>query len=54
MLKGSHLMPDTVKFAFVVAAIAGVIYSAALVLASFPPQQTEITRPLPHVKLRGK
>ena len=47
-------MPDTIKFALVLALIAGVIYGAAFALASFPPEQTEITRPLPHVKLRGK
>lgn len=47
-------MPDTVKFALVLAVIAGAIYGAAYALASFPPEQTEITRLLPHVKLRGK
>lgn len=47
-------MPDTVKFALVIAAIAGVIYGVAFALASFPPEQTDITRTLPHVKLQGK
>lgn len=47
-------MPDTFKFIVVLAVIGAVIYGAALALASFPPEQTEITRPLPHVKLRGK
>ena len=47
-------MPDTIKFALVLATIAGVIYGAAYALATFPPEQTEITRPLPHVKLLGK
>ena len=47
-------MPDTVKFVVYIAVVAAVIYGAAYALASFPPQQTEITRPLPHVKLRGK
>ena len=47
-------MPDTVKFVVYIALVAGVIYGAAYALASFPPQQTEITRPLEHVKLRGK
>ena len=47
-------MPDTVKFVVYIGLVAGVIYGAAYALASFPPQQTEITRPLPHVKLRGK
>lgn len=47
-------MPDTVKFVVFIAVIAGVIYGAAYALASFPPQQTEITRPLEHAKLRGK
>ncbi len=47
-------MPDTIKFTLVVAAFIGLIYAVAYGLASFPPEQTEITRPLPHVKLRGK
>jgi hypothetical protein len=47
-------MPDTVKFVVFIALVAGVIYGVAYALASFPPQQTEITRPLEHAKLRGK
>ena len=45
-------MPDTIKFLFAIGVIVGVIYGGALALASFPPEQTEITRPLPHEKIR--
>jgi hypothetical protein len=45
-------MPDTLKFLFVVGLIGGCIYGAAFVLASFPPEPTEITKSLPHEKLR--
>ena len=45
-------MPDTIKFLLVLGVIAGAIYGGALALASFPPEQTEITKPLPHEKLR--
>jgi hypothetical protein len=45
-------MPDTIKFLLVVGVIAGAVYGAALALASFPPEQTEITKALPNEKLR--
>jgi hypothetical protein len=45
-------MPDTIKFLFVIAVIAGLVYGGAFALASFPPEQTEITKSLPHEKLR--
>ena len=45
-------MPDTVKFLFAIGLLAGAVYGAALALASFPPEQTEITRPLSNDKLR--
>lgn len=46
------MIPDTVKLIAVVAAIAGVVYGSAWTLAHFPPEQTEIIRPLPHERLR--
>jgi hypothetical protein len=48
------LLPDTVRFLLVVGVIAGLIYGGALALASFPPEQTEIIKPLPHEKLRAQ
>ncbi len=45
-------MPDTLKFLLVIGVIVGAVYGTALALASFPPEQTEITRLLPHDKLR--
>jgi hypothetical protein len=46
------VIPDTLKFLLAVAVIVGVAYGAVLALAHFPPEPTEITRPLPHEKLR--
>jgi hypothetical protein len=46
------VIPDTLKFLLAVAVIAGAAYGAVLALATFPPEPTEITRPLPHEKLR--
>jgi hypothetical protein len=45
-------MPDTIKFLLVVGVIAGAIYGGALALASFPPEQDQIVKVLPHEKLR--
>lgn len=45
-------VPDTLRFLFVIGIIMGVIYGGALALASFPPEQSEIIKPLPHEKLR--
>lgn len=45
-------MPDTIKFLFIIGVIASSIYGGALALASFPPQPVEITKPVPHEKLR--
>jgi len=45
-------MPDSLRFLLIVACLAGVVYGAAWGLANFPPEQTEIVRPLPHEKLR--
>lgn len=47
-------VPDTIKFLFVVGAIIGAIYGGALALSSFPPEQSEIIKPLPHEKLRAQ
>ena len=47
-------MPDTLKFIFVVGLIAAAVYGTALALATFPPEQSEIIKSLPHEKLRQK
>ncbi|MDE2444601.1 MAG: recombinase [Alphaproteobacteria bacterium] len=47
-------MPDTIKFVIVVGLIMAAIYGAAFALASFPPEQSEIIKSLPHDKLREK
>ncbi|MCA3560342.1 MAG: histidine kinase [Aestuariivirga sp.] len=47
-------MPDTVKFVLVVGSLVGAVYGSAWMLSHFPPQQTEIVKPLPSEKLRAK
>ena len=47
-------MPDTVKFLIVLLGLGGAIYGGAWALAHFPPEQTEIVRPLSSEKLRQK
>ncbi len=47
-------MPDTIKFILVLGILAGVIYGGVVALATFPPEQNEIIKPLPHEKLRQK
>jgi hypothetical protein len=46
------VIPDTVKFLFVVGLIAGAAFGAVWGLATFPPEQGEVVKPLPHEKLR--
>ena len=46
------VIPDTLRFLVVIAVLAGAVYGGALALATFPPEQSEIIRPLPHDKLR--
>jgi hypothetical protein len=46
------LIPDTVKFLFIVCAIAGAAFGGVWGLAHFPPEPSEIVRPLPVDKLR--
>jgi hypothetical protein len=47
-------VPDTLRFLFIVGIIVGVVYGGALALSSFPPEQSEIIKPLPHEKLRAQ
>jgi hypothetical protein len=48
------MLPDTVKFTVIVVALAGLVYGAAVLLSTYPPESTPITRPLPNDKLRQK
>jgi hypothetical protein len=45
-------MPDTVKFLLVILCLGGAIYGGAWALAHFPPEQTEVVKPLSTEKLR--
>jgi hypothetical protein len=47
-----HVIPDTVKFLLVIGCIAGAAYGAVWGLATFPPEQAEVIKSLPHDKLR--
>lgn len=45
-------MPDSIRFLLILACLAGAIYGSAWALATFPPEQTEVVKALPHAKLR--
>ena len=47
-----QVIPDFLKFILVIAALVGAVYGGALALATFPPEQSDVIRPLPHEKLR--
>jgi hypothetical protein len=46
------VIPDTVKLLFVIVLIIGTAYGAVWGLATFPPEQSDIVKSLPHEKLR--
>jgi hypothetical protein len=46
------VIPDTVKFIVVLCLIAGFAYGSMWGLATFPPEQAEVIKALPHEKLR--
>jgi hypothetical protein len=45
-------MPDSLRFLIIIACLAGAVYGAVWGLSTFPPEQTEIVKPLAHDKLR--
>ena len=45
-------MPDTLRFLLIIACLAGAVYGAVWALSNYPPEQTQIVRPLPHEKIR--
>lgn len=47
-------MPDTLKFLIVLLCLGGAIYGGAWALATFPPEQAEVVKPLSAEKLRQK
>ncbi len=47
-------VPDSLRFLFVVLILGGAAYGAVWGLSHFPPEQTDIVKPLPHEKLRTK
>ncbi len=47
-------MPDSIRFLLILTCLAGAVYGTAWALANFPPEQSEIVKPLPHEKLRPK
>ena len=46
------LVPDSLRFLLILACLAGAVYGGAWALANFPPEPSEIVKPLPHEKLR--
>jgi hypothetical protein len=51
-VKDVVVIPDTVKFVLVLVLIAGAAYGSVWGLATFPPEQSEMVKALPHDKLR--
>jgi hypothetical protein len=47
-------MPDTVKFLLILLCLGSAVYGGVWALASFPPEQVEIVKPLSSEKLRAK
>ena len=45
-------MPDSLRFLLIIACLAAAVYGTAWGLANFPPEQSEIVKPLPHEKIR--
>ena len=45
-------VPDTIRFLLIIACLAGAVYGAVWALSNYPPEQTQIVRPLPHEKIR--
>ena len=45
-------MPDSLRFLLILACLCGAVYAGAWGLASFPPEQSEIVKQLPHEKIR--
>lgn len=50
--KDDFVIPDTVKILLVLGLIAGAAYGSVWGLATFPPEQAEVLKSLPHDKLR--
>lgn len=47
-------MPDTIRFLLVIICLGSAIYGGAWALAHFPPEPTEIVKPLSNEKIRPK
>ena len=47
-------MPDTIRFLLVILCLGGAIYGGAWALAHFPPEQSDIVKPLSNEKIRPK
>jgi hypothetical protein len=52
LAKEISVIPDTVKFILVLGLIAGAAFGSVWGLATFPPEQSEVIKSLPHDKLR--
>ena len=43
-------VPDSLRFVLIVACLGGVGYGEIWALANYPPEKTEIVKPVPNVK----
>jgi len=46
-------MPDSLRFLLILACLAGIGYGVVWAFANFPPDQTEIVKPLANDRLRN-
>ncbi len=45
-------MPDSLRFLLIITCLGGAVYGVAWALSTFPPEQTDVVKALPHEKLR--
>jgi hypothetical protein len=45
-------MPDSLRFLLIIACLGGAVYGVAWALSTFPPEQTDVVKALPHERLR--
>ena len=46
-------MPFIARFLLIIVVLAGAVFGAMWALANFPPEQTEIVKPISHEALRN-
>lgn len=47
-------MPDTIRFLLAILILGGAVYGGAWALAHFPPEPSEVVKPMSNEKIRPK